>query len=1565
MKNIIASFRVLLCLLLAFNMSVLQAQRKVEKLDRGVIAVRNVSGGFLVSWRFFATDPESIRFNLYAKRPGFSTFTKLNTDPLTQTNFSTSSGTINTAYQLYVTSIINGVESVPSAMFTVPSNGFTTYRSGFIDISFDPSTDGLALKDYYTKFCWPADLDGDGEYDYVIDRLSNTGGTHKVQGYLRNGTLLWTIDMGPNVSICEGQDDMVIAYDMDGDGKAEVVVKSSDGTVFADGKGVNGSLSPFDTDNDGIVNYNTQSVRNSPQYISAIDGLTGKEKNSIEMKYPSNYTRTNKASFMSDEYSNLNGHMSILYLDGKHPAVGFIYKTRTSGDQYHWYAASAYGYNSGGQWVNWYNWERGYLDAAEAHSIRAADVDLDGHDELLDIGYGIKYDGTVAFNAHINHGDRFRTGDIDPERPGLETFAIQQNASSMLGQILYDAGTGTAIKKMYLSGVGDVGRGECMDVDSTRMGYEFWSTMPNIYDAKGSILYEGSTPWPYEGIWWDGDLAREELASADGNGFNADVRKYDMSSHTFGTRLIEFAKMTNWQVKSQWGVRPAFFGDIAGDWREEVVLTKKAWVTIDTTTYETCTGIVGFSTDYPTSNRIYCLMQNPAYRMQATTRGYYQSAYPDFYLGYKMPLPPVAPVQEAKLTWKNGSTWDKTNASFLLKDDISTSAFADGDDVMFDISGDNSNFISLTTDVSPSKVWAMNPKGKDYSVGGTAKMTGSMEFVKSMNGTFTLNGNHTYTGQTTVSEGTLIVNGSLVSPVVVQAKGTLAGNAVLNGGLSVWQGLNIEGGRIAPGNGLASNKLGKMTINGDLNLGGKTNLHFDILPNDAYKNDSLLINGNLTLSAVNNVVINTESGTLPSGTYSLIKWTGNLTGSLSNFTIAGISGLPMSLLIENNTLKLVVNTTRSAGNIVWTGKENSKWDYLSANFSLAGSPVYFVNGDSVLFNDSATLKTISMSDNMTVAKALFNNSGSSYSITGTGGITGNADLEKTGKGLLDIQNVTNSYTGKTVLNNALVQVASFADAGSNSSFGAGASADATNWTMNNSRLIINANTTNTNRYMTITGVDTLQVAKSNGVVTLSGLITGSGKLVKNGAGQLNVSGGVANTYSGGTVLAGGTLALGSLTMNSSGLGSGSLVFENAGKLSMYYNTADYNQKPTWNMSVASGQSGSLVASGRCILSGSLTGGGTFNFTVPYVRADWSVNTSNFTGTFNVLTDADGGTFRISANSYGLPLCTVNLASKVDMGAYASTGASSTSTSTTVKVGALSGEAGSSLSGGTWQIGNNNDDATFAGTILTGATITKIGAGNWTVTGANTCTSAFTVNGGKLTVANTSGSATGTATVNVNSGATLAGTGIISGSVAINAGATVAPGTISTGTLTVGGNMSINNSAVLFMKIDGNQCDKLVVNGTLALNGTLQIQNTNTVLKDGDTFTILGGGTRTGIFSTISPATPGEGLLWDTSLLQSNGLLRVKSVASGIDKMSVCNMKIYPNPVREELRLSLSEPVFETNVSIYTTNGILLFEKITDSGDSDLKLNVSFLRSGVYLLSLKNKTQCIIQQFIKQ
>ncbi len=1530
----------------------------MENLDRGVVAVKNNTGNYFVSWRYLATDPEDIKFNLYAKKTGGS-FTKLNTTPLSATNFQTSTSAVTNGTQLYVTPVINNAEGLPSQIYTINATGFNTYRSAYLDISYNPVNDGLELYKYTTKFVWPADLDGDGEYDYVVDRLSTDGtNSHKIQAYLRTGVLLWTVDMGPNVSISQGQDDMVIAYDMDSDGKADVVIKSSDGTKFADGKGVNGSTT-LDTDNDGIIDYNTQNVKNPPQYITVIDGLTGKEKNSIEMKYPSNYTRTNKAIFMGTEYSNLNGMMAVIYIDGKHPSVGFVYKTRTSSDKYHWYYASAYGYNASGQWVNWYNWERGYLGAAEFHSIRSADVDLDGRDELLNGGYGIKYDGTLAFNANISHGDRFRTGDIDPERPGLETFAIQQNNPTMLGQLIYDAATGEAIKKIYMSAVGDVGRGECMDVDPSRIGYEFWSTMGNIYDAKGNVLYEGGAPFPHEGIWWDGELDREELSAADGNGYNADVRKYSTTSHSFASRLIEFAKMTNWAVKSEYGVRPAFFGDIAGDWREEVLLEKKGSQLVGDSTYTTNTGFVGFSTDYPTTKRIYCLMQNPAYRNQATTKGYYQSPIPDFYLGYDMPVPPVPPVQKAKLTWSSGTAFDKSSASFLLQDEITRSAFADGDDVMFDFSGDNSAPVQLTADLAPSKIWAMNPKGKDYVLGGTGKLTGTMEFVKSQNGKFTLNGNHSYTGKTIISEGNLCLNGSSNSPMDVRAKGTLSGNAVLNGGIVLSPGLNVEGGRLSPGNGLEPGKLGKIYINGALTLPGKSNIEIDILPEDPYKNDSLVINGNFTANGINNIIVN---GNLTPGIYTLVTWTGTLTGTLANFDVTGISGLPVRLVINGNNLQLIVEATRSASSVVWTGTTNSNWDYLTTNFQTLTLPhqsTFFVQNDSVVFDDSAVLTNVSLAESMIVNGIRFANNSKSYTFTGAGGIGGSGILQKSGKGLLNLGNIQSTYTGKTIYSNALVKVSALNQTTIPGPLGQATTAPA-NWVMTDTRLIVDAVNSNTDRGITIQGTDTIEIPKSNGVVSITGTITGTGGLVKSGAGQLNVSSNSSNTYAGETVINGGTIGLGTLEMNRTGFGkSGKIRMENGSRIRMFDNSSDYNQHPTWYITIPEGSTARIDASSRCNINGSISGAGTLNYYVPYVRADLVAGGAGFTGNINVITDNDGGQFRITTNSATFPQAAINLGANVFMGAYSSIGSKDTNSSTIVKIGSLSGDATSSVGGGTWQIGTDNRDAIFRGVFGSGATVTKSGTGKWTLTNASTLTSTFSVTGGTLVVQNTSGSATGTGNLNMSGTAILAGTGIIGGNAYMNNSAKLMPGNNETalGTLTFSKNLSLTLGSTVVMKVISTANDQLKVDGTLYLNGNLDMRNLSGSWTEGKSYTLFVAPKIEGSFSAIIPDKPAENLMWDLSRL-NEGIISVK-VTTGITRIDASAVKIYPQPVKDYCIISIeNENAENILVQVYNSGGTRenVFSEV--NSDRQIRLDLSALPAGIYFVKLINSESAI-------
>jgi rhamnogalacturonan endolyase len=383
------------------------------------------------------------------------------------------------------------------------------------------------------------DLDGDGEFDaVVVDRLfagaasgdeeeqsENTATTsHKIQAYTFDGTLLLTVDMGPNMNICAGQNDMVVAYDINCDGKCEVIIKSSDGTRFWDkanetwGKYVGGS-DKADVDGDGIVDYRTQSSRNRPFYVSVIDGATGAEIAWNELKYSEvhdgsdTYTRNNRSNYMSDGYAAMDGHFSICYLDGIHPYLVMECLDRDNNKTHHNYVFTwDYDWTNGtpSNWHHSSTWSRNDKRPwpAEFHQLRVGDVNGDGYDEMLQGGYSVNPLKGWFCSPGIGHGDRFIISDIDPDRPGLEAYAIQQ--SDLLGQLLYDPATGYRIKEWYLPSVYDVGRGACLDIDASHKGYEILSYVDEfVYNCKGEKTGQTRSGSMFEGIWWDGNLQRE------------------------------------------------------------------------------------------------------------------------------------------------------------------------------------------------------------------------------------------------------------------------------------------------------------------------------------------------------------------------------------------------------------------------------------------------------------------------------------------------------------------------------------------------------------------------------------------------------------------------------------------------------------------------------------------------------------------------------------------------------------------------------------------------------------------------------------------------------------------------------------------------------------------------------------------------------------------------------------------------------------------------------------------------------------------------------------------------
>lgn len=348
-------------------------------------------------------------------------------------------------------------------------------------------------------------------------------------------------------------------------------------------------------------------------FILALDGKTGAEKARIEVPHDLDGTWP------------CTGHFSIAYWDGVHP--GLMFKAKAGGART--MMDVAYDWVDDGWKLRWNSGELSPMrDYPNNHNIRCLDINGDGFDEYVNGGYARDKDGKIIWNQKdegVVHGDRWHIGDLDPDRPGLEGFAIQQRNRSF-DCYYYDAKDGKIIKAIGNTGR-DVARGTTGDVDPTHRGYEMWAGAIGMYTVQSldAPLATSSLPPVNFRIWWDGDLLSENL---DGN----KITKWaypGMPSDAFSSVTLEGIV----------GPRSAapIYGDFFGDWREEVLLEKA-----DSTAFRV------YTTPYVTDKRIYTLPHNPEYRNSLTDKGYMQSHMVDFYLGDGMKEPPRPNITYAR-----------------------------------------------------------------------------------------------------------------------------------------------------------------------------------------------------------------------------------------------------------------------------------------------------------------------------------------------------------------------------------------------------------------------------------------------------------------------------------------------------------------------------------------------------------------------------------------------------------------------------------------------------------------------------------------------------------------------------------------------------------------------------------------------------------------------------------------------------------------------------------------------------------------------------------------------------
>lgn len=1521
-------------MMLAALPSLTSAQRMQQKLGRAVVAVTDPSGSnVLVTWRKLAQEPENCTYNIYTRTKGGSDYKKINATPITKTNYQSTRTAIPYNTEIAVTTVSGGVESEKSNPFLFEQH---SYKDVFFDFNFETAV--LTPNNYKAKYAWPMDLNGNGEFDAIlVDRLYCGDGTvddpgctttsHKLQAYKLDGTCLWTVDVGPNIELDGGQNDMALAYDINCDGRCEVIIKSSDLTRFWDaanntwGKYANGS-SVADTDGDGIADYTKQTKRNPPFYVSVIDGRTGEEIDCSELNYSEvhdgsdQYSRDNRSDYMNDgggtEYAFMGGHFAICYFDGIHPSLAMECLDRDTNKTHHNYVfAWGYDWNAGkpSNWHHYYTWSRNDKRPwpAEFHQLRVADVDGDGIDEMMQGGYAVNPSKGMVMSAGIEHGDRYDVSDIDPDRPGMEVFAIQQ--SSLMGQVIYDAKTGEHIKEWYLPSVYDVGRGRCMDVDAAHKGYEAFSLLGNLYDCKGNVIKEGSTAYPYEASWWDGDLQRELIGSPGGQGYGSNVmiNKYN------GTRLIQFSRESSWAVHAGWAVRPAFMGDITGDWREEIVLMKQK--------ADSSTGLVGYSTDIATDYSLYTLQEDPHYRLDCTTRGYYQAPCTSFYLGGDMAYPPLPPTMVTDLRWAGGGTWSAGGSGFTTFDQTATQNFADGKTVVFDVSGDNTQTISLNGLLKPKAVYLMAPSGHDYTFGGDGTLAGDAELWKSMLGKATFNTSLAHTGKTVVSEGTLEVNGTIAGPVDLRAKGTLAGVCTLGDSIAFEEALNYEGCRLMPGN--ASTPYGTMTFAKSLTLPGGVYIEVNAA---AGQSGSIKVKGDLTLKGTNTITVNQGSDRIAEGSYVIAECTGKLTADISKLKARGLDGINYDFTADEGKLTLVVHGTRNPlTGVTWTGTESNEWNYKSDNFKTADGNTPFVSGDEVTFNDQSGNRNITVSEMMVTAGVTIDTpEGVTYTFTGDGGISGEGPLTKTGAGEAKLQLKNSDYTGATHINGGTLSITSIENGGTNSCLGA-AAATAGNLNINGGTLKLDADNASTDRIITLTDTATINVVRSS--LSLKGQVRGTGYLVKDGAGQLNFTYGGANTFAG-LILKKGTVSQGAWN-STFGKTGGNMTL--AGGTVKLIENKSMSTIPEFNYAttVEEGTSNTIQASYRSRVKGSFKGKGELTIISDGVRGDISANFSQFEGKLNV----QGSNFRLMSSVTDIGKAEVEMAENSYMGHHKGGGADAVSATT--KIGSLASTKDCTLgnSGSTFEVGSLNTDATFKGT-LKAKTVRKVGTGKWTLSGSETGSSTIEVLAGTLMLNNNSYKASAapisTGGITVKNGGTLTGNGWASAITVQKGGVLSAVYGNAYTTLKASGNVILQEGSTVLVNVKSNanstiSNSKFKVGGSVNHKGdTLLISvDEDCKLEAGTEITIFNGtGKQSGTY-VLKTVSPGMEITWDDSQLLSDGILRVASV------------------VTDGIQTTLAD---NTEVDVYTTDGIKLRDNVRHKNALD------GLPKGVYLVN---------------
>jgi fibronectin-binding autotransporter adhesin len=704
------------------------------------------------------------------------------------------------------------------------------------------------------------------------------------------------------------------------------------------------------------------------------------------------------------------------------------------------------------------------------------------------------------------------------------------------------------------------------------------------------------------------------------------------------------------------------------------------------------------------------------------------------------------------------------------------------------------------------------------NLGSAISGTGSLTVNGS--GTVILSGSNSYSGTTTLSSGTLEIDGTQTGAGTL----TAAVGTELNG-----SGTNdsaiVVNGDMNPG---PAGGMGVFTAAGGLTLNAGSTLHFDLSAATPSASDSINVVGNLTPHN-NTITVNFNGTPQQNAQYVLFTYTGSLLGTTFNPVIQG-THFTVSLDTTSTPGTVYLNVTSGSGaNLVWNSPSDSTWDSVAVNWqnlaTTLASPFYA--GDTVLLNDNSVTPALTIAAGVNVAPSVITNNSVNnfFTISGAGSISGGASIVKQGTSILAI-NTANTFTGTVDIQNGVLQTGNGAALGNASSTTVepGATLDINGQNLGGANVGFSG--------AGYTGVGALYNGgaadfQAIRVLTLLGNATigGSGTI------EINNGGGAASLSTGGN----------SYSLTKAGVNT--LILQNLTSVDAALANIDIQQ-------------GILEFNGLTPGMGDPT-----KTNIVESGAQLQFAADNVAWQKNFVFDGDGSDTTVNNGT--------SATTELD-GPVVLNGA------VVFAVGGTSLTITNSISGPGGVIKNGAAPLIFTGpTTYTGDTTVNTG-GALRLAGGATLSSSTNIiinSGGFLTVTGMVSS-----TFPLVSGNTLRGNGVLVGLLTANAGSIVSPavtpGSSPVGALTVSNLVTL--SGTLVMQIDpANNTNDSLVSGQSSINygGILSLTELSTPTA-GKSFKLFNASSYLGSFASITPATPGAGLSWDTSALNTTGTLKV-------------------------------------------------------------------------------------------